>query len=125
MARGVLKITASAVITGPIGDGTAIEACEEWAEQVTEKLGERGVELLREFPMNKTGRARGGFQEALHTVRRNRSTVVIPGPMDRGVTWAPWLEGTSSRNRSTTFKGYHLFRQTRQQLEDEAPETGG
>ena len=124
MARGVLKIQAQAVITGPIGDGTAIAACEEWAEAVTGKLGDRAVELLREVPMNKTGRARGGFQEALHTVRKSRVQVNVPGPMERGVTWAPWLEGTSTRNRSTKFRGYHLFRDTRSQLDEEAPQIG-
>jgi len=30
-----------------------------------------------------------------------------------------WLEGTSSRNKTTRFKGYAMFRQARQQLERE------
>lgn len=29
---------------------------------------------------------------------------------DRGIVYGPWLEGTSERNRSTSFKGYHAFR---------------
>lgn len=28
---------------------------------------------------------------------------------DRGVIYGPWLEGTSWRNRVSTFKGYHAF----------------
>ena len=28
---------------------------------------------------------------------------------DRGIEYGPWLEGTSSRNRSSTFKGYHAW----------------
>ena len=28
---------------------------------------------------------------------------------DRGVVYGPWLEGTSWRNRVSTFKGYHAF----------------
>lgn len=29
---------------------------------------------------------------------------------DRGVIYGPWLEGTSSRNQATRFKGYAAFR---------------
>ena len=28
---------------------------------------------------------------------------------DRGIVYGPWLEGTSTRNRTTRFKGYHAF----------------
>jgi hypothetical protein len=30
---------------------------------------------------------------------------------DRGVIYGPWLEGTSWRNSTTRFKGYHAFRE--------------
>lgn len=30
---------------------------------------------------------------------------------DTGVVYGPWLEGTSSRNQTTRFKGYHAFRE--------------
>jgi hypothetical protein len=36
---------------------------------------------------------------------------------DRGIVYGPWLEGTSTRNRTTRFKGYHAFRQARQIME--------
>jgi hypothetical protein len=29
---------------------------------------------------------------------------------DSGVVYGPWLEGISSRNQTTRFKGYHTFR---------------
>lgn len=35
---------------------------------------------------------------------------------DQGIIYGPWLEGTSSRNRSSRFKGYRLFRKTRLRL---------
>ena len=35
---------------------------------------------------------------------------------DRGIIYGPWLEGTSSRNQSTRFKGYHAFREASQQV---------
>ena len=39
---------------------------------------------------------------------------------DGGVRYGPWLEGTSSRNQTTRFKGYGAFRLTRQWLEKKA-----
>ncbi len=37
---------------------------------------------------------------------------------DGGVIYGPWLEGTSSRNQTTRFKGYGQFRQTGQWLQN-------
>jgi len=36
---------------------------------------------------------------------------------DNGVVYGPWLEGESSRNAATRFKGYHAFRKVRDWLE--------
>lgn len=33
---------------------------------------------------------------------------------DRRIVYGPWLEGTSRRNQTTRFKGYHAFRLARQ-----------
>ena len=121
---GTLKITAQCQVTGPLGDGTAIKAAEDWAEKTSQALADRGVEMLRAFPMDKTGRARGAFQGALKVTRVSSTETRIPGPQQRGVVWTPWLEGGSKRNQSTGFKGYHLFRKTRLALSKKAPEIG-
>lgn len=39
---------------------------------------------------------------------------------DSGVVYGPWLEGVSSRNQTTRFRGYATFRRVRQELEDQA-----
>ncbi len=120
---GRLDVTAFVDVSGPIFDGQAEDALKEFDRDVRQAIADRGVELLKAFPMDRSGRARGGFQALLHTVERDLGTA-IPGPMHRGVAWAPWLEGTSKRNRSTRFKGYHLFRKTAEQLQDEAGAIG-
>tara|TARA_Y100000310_G_scaffold50965_1_gene47026 strand:- start:2512 stop:2961 length:450 start_codon:yes stop_codon:yes gene_type:complete len=38
---------------------------------------------------------------------------------DSGVEYGPWLEGTSSRNATTRFKGYHVWRKTKQWLQEQ------
>ena len=46
----------------------------------------------------------------------------LTGRIDDGnVVYGPWLEGTSSRNQTTRFKGYHSFQIVRQQLQNEMP----
>ena len=119
-----LKVTAELDISGPLSDGRYARALEEWQDNTAQALAGKGVDLLRAFPMNKTGRAHGDFENSLHTVRRSLGAVEIPGPAERGVTWAPWLEGTSKRNEGNSFKGYHLFRKTRQDLNRQAEDVG-
>lgn len=121
---GTLKIRADAVVTGPLFDGRAARAAQEWAEKTSQALGDEGVKMLRQVPMNKSGRATGAFQEKVQAVRRSPSEVRIAGPQERGVVWASWLEGVSKRNQSTGFKGYRLFRKTRQALDEKATEIG-
>ena len=43
------------------------------------------------------------------------------GISDGGVIYGPWLEGTSSRNGSTAFKGYQTFRKVFQDMDKDAP----
>jgi hypothetical protein len=118
---GTLKIKVDCRTSGPMANGEAEKAAQDWATNTTQALGDKGVELLRAFPMNKTGRARGGFEAALKTTRVSPTLVRIAGPQQRGVAWSPWLEGTSKRNDGK-FKGYHLFRKTRLQLDKMAPD---
>lgn len=41
---------------------------------------------------------------------------------DRDIIYGPWLEGTSSRNRSTRFKGYASFRRAADNLRRKLPD---
>ena len=120
---GTLRVKAEIQVQGPLADGRAEDAVKKWADRTAKALGDEGVERLRAFPMNKTGRAHGGFQANLHVIQSG-PMARIPAPMITGVVWGPWLEGTSKRNSSTRFKGYHLFRKTRLQLQKRAPEVG-
>jgi hypothetical protein len=120
---GTFKVYIMPEVVGPLADGEAERALQDWAQATTKRLGEIGADMLRHFPMDKTGRASGGFQANIHVMQQG-PVARIPAPMISGVTWGPWLEGTSSRNRSTRFKGYHLFRKTAQELQRIAPEVG-
>lgn len=114
---GALKVTVDCRVSGPLVSGDADKAAQEWAKNTTQALADKGVELLRAFPMNKSGRAHGDFENALKTTRVSPTQTRIPGPQEKGTVWSPWLEGTSKRNQSTGFGGYKLFAKTRLQLQ--------
>lgn len=119
---GSMRIRVDVRAEGPLSSGEAEKAVQDWAENTTKAIADEGVELLRAFPMDKTGRARGDFQGALKTERVSSTLTRIPGPEIRGVSWSSWLEGTSQRNQGDRFKGYGLFAKTRAQLDRMAPD---
>ena len=121
---GTLKVRADCRVSGPLASGDAEKAAQDWARNTTQALADKGVELLKAVPMDKTGRGRGGFAGALRTQRVSPTETRIPGPTEKGVVWAPWLEGVSKRNESTKFAGYGLFRKTRLKLQRMAPDIG-
>lgn len=120
---GVLRVDIRPDVRGPLADGTADEVLRQWAENTAARLGDMGGDHLRAWPMDKSGRARGNFQRELQVFKAG-PVARIPGPMDKGVVWAPWLEGVSKRNESTRFKGYRLFRKTAAWLRDQAKKVG-
>ena len=115
---GVLDVTATVDVSGPLSDGTAVADLGALMDSIAKAIADSAEESLKSVVMNKTGRSRGRFRANLHQVDRGPATIAIPGPMITGVTWAPWLEGVSRRNASTKFKGYHLFRNTARKLND-------
>lgn len=117
MPRSSMTVTAYVVGSGPLFDQTADEVLDELRDTIAHRGADWAKEQLEAVPMDKTGRAHGNFQEHLQVVKRNAGWAV-PAPMISGVVWGPWLEGTSKRNTSTRFKGYHLFRDVRRQLQD-------
>lgn len=120
---GILTVEAGAKARGPLFDGTADAALRQWAEATAARLGDEGAAMLRSWPMDKTGRAHGNFQAALHVIN-DGPVARIPAPTITGVTWGPWLEGVTRRNESTRFKGYRLFRRTAQALRKRSEQVG-
>jgi len=109
------------IVKGPLWDGEADMAVERFLQDTRRRVADEGVLALKAFPMDKTGRARGNFQENVHRVTRTgggpgSEVEAIPGPKIKGVVFSPWLEGVSQRNASTRFKGYQLFRKVRLKL---------
>jgi hypothetical protein len=115
---GDFRVTVNVTEAGPLLNGTAPEVIRVWMDDVKQDIAQAGVNNLRGFVMDKTGRATGHYQSQIVTsTLMPFNDVRIHDP----VVYGPWLEGTSERNRSTRFKGYRLWRKTAQRLQDDAP----
>lgn len=100
------------------------KALQNTIQQLVEMGEQRLDQTLRVRPAGvflsvqeaKKGRAsKGHYVKNLHAKAEN-----LVGRIDDGnVIYGPWLEGTSSRNQTTRFKGYSSFRRTAQYLNKE------
>ena len=115
--------------TGPVFNGRAPGALNraiDGAIAELVQLGEQRLDmLLRPRPAGvylsvseaKKGQASTGhYRRSIHAVASHRHGLITDG----GVVYGPWLEGVSSRNATTRFKGYASFRRVGQSLEKDA-----
>ena len=119
---GVFTVRAVVKVSGPIFDGVADRVVEKVLDEANRELGERGQSLIQSAAnaMDRSGRGGTGRAAAGVELQSRPGGYRIWGSMNAGQVWWPWLEGTSSRNRTTKFKGYHTFRETAKKLDDQA-----
>ena len=96
------------------------------AIQETVSTGERELVTMAQ-PRERGGVFHSGAYAAAHGYRHTghyarsingRMVGSLNGVIsDSGVTYGAWLEGVSSRNQATRFKGYAMFRRTRDKLQ--------
>lgn len=79
---------------------------------INEALAQEGVDRVK-ARLGHVLQHPTGYYRSRITVQK-RST--YRGITDGGVIYGGWLEGVSSRNRTTRFKGYHTFRMVMQEL---------
>ena len=96
------------------GRGKAVisNAVDEINDDVGQEAYNRVQNRLSSVLQNPTG----AYQSRITTDVSSDSV----GISDGGVVYGPWLEGTSSRNNSTQFKGYQTFRKVLQEMEKDA-----
>lgn len=105
---------------GPVFNGTA-------SPMVT-RYTQAGVQELADWADGEVHRVLGqvlrnptGYYESRVSVNRaSGDSIAIT---DGGVVYGPWLEGTSSRNQTTRFKGYATFRRVKERIEKRADRT--
>jgi|SRR5678810_62828 hypothetical protein len=108
-----LRITMKA--EGPLFTGGVTKAIHDALEESKQAVAEQGNADLHAL-MGQSFRNPTGYFESNVRITNVGGDVVVDDP----VIYGPWLEGTGSRNNSTRFKGYAIFRRTAQALERKA-----
>lgn len=101
---------------GPLFDGTADRVLAAYCDDVERAIADEGVNMVRQTIAAHARHRTGNYEAHVHTDRAAGDQVVNDG----GIVYGPWLEGTSHRNTTTRFKGYHAFRLTGQRLSERA-----
>lgn len=109
-------IELQAETSGPLFDGRAVRAVDGFLNEAEERVADQGVNRVQQR-LNVVLRNPTGFYESRVVSERAREDWAVT---DSGVVHGPWLEGESSRNQTTRFKGYRTFRTISQELQADA-----
>lgn len=91
---------------GPMFDGRADAAAVEMCKDAERAIAIRGSAMVR-AKQGATFKAPTPYYMPHTQARKTTDGWRITGP---SVAYGHWLEGTGSRNRTTRFKGYFIFR---------------
>ena len=109
-----MPVSVAVRLSGPIFSGRApgrIKSALKDAISEMVAIGERDVKgQLR--PGH--GLITGHYRRSIHGELKSSVLGIVH---DSGVVYGPWLEGVGSRNKTTRFKGYAMFRNMTQRLE--------
>lgn len=101
---------------GPIFDGRADAIIDRSTREMEHHLASVGADYVR-AELERVLRKETPYYRLQVTSTEYPGRTVIN---DGGVVYGPWLEGTSSRNRTTRFKGYSTFRRVTRMLQNDA-----
>lgn len=104
----MLTLTAESHLSGPLFNGLAAQAIERATREVERKTAEFGAAMIR-ARMDRTFRRQTPYYRLQNQARPDAPGWKIS---DNGVIYGPWLEGVGSRNRTTRFKGYFIYRRS-------------
>jgi hypothetical protein len=110
--------TTKVTITGPVFDGQAAIAARDFTRALSTEIAEIARDWIKldTARMDKSGRGGTGAAASGVKLAGSGQNWTVSGGINKGVYAWPWLEGTSKRNQSTPFKGYHTFRRTRARM---------
>lgn len=103
---------------GPLFDGRALREAKRLEAGTVDDVAQAVFEEVHDT-LDANLKHPTGYYESRIRVDTTRTTAVVD---DSGVVYGPWLEGVSSRNRSTRFKGYAAFRRSAQRVQKRVPQ---
>lgn len=103
-------------VSGPLFDGRALAAADQFVDAAEAEIAQEGVNDVRAELGAVLRNPTGFYESQIQTQRARGNTAVTDG----GVIYGPWLAGVSSRNQTTSFKGYPHWRRATQRLDAKA-----
>lgn len=115
MPRSRINVSTQVRVRGPMFDGRDGPIMRRFFDDAKKKVTTAGEARIRERvsarARHPTGKPGGHFVAGIVTKDfKQGRTITAEYPQ---ILRAPWLEGTSTRNASTRFKGFRMFRLTR------------
>lgn len=105
---GILDFHVRVSRRGPLFDGRAGRAADDFANEWEEDTADMALAMIRDsFHIHFKNPT--GYYESHVRIKSDMGghPVVHDGGL---IKYGPWLEGVGSRNATTRFKGYHSFR---------------
>lgn len=103
----MINIRTQATMTGPLFNGTTSRRLHLAVDEAEQEIATVGADHLRGDLGRPPFINPTGWYKSHITPKKLGPFWVI---QDSGVVYGPWLAGTSSRNRTSRFKGYHHWR---------------
>lgn len=112
-----MSLDIEVTFSGPLFSGAARAVLQDIGDQAAVEVGNAALERVQYFLDRQIRHPTPYYETQIIQQTRGNTEVVH----DRGIIYGPWLEGTSSRNSTTRFKGYASFRKATQATEQMAP----
>lgn len=112
-----IEFDARMIRRGPMFNGRTAAAMHTYADQVGYLVATYGEDQVQQR-LGQVLQHPTGYYQSKITVERQGSGYRVS---DQGVIYGGWLEGTSSRNQTTSFKGYQSFRRSKAMTDQKAP----
>lgn len=108
--KTIRRSNVTVTMDGPLFNGLAAGIIRAFQVEMVAKVATMGENEVKRRLDRVLKRPTGHYRSKIQTNRVAPERVIIS---DGRVVYGSWLEGTSSRNESTRFKGYSTFRKTR------------
>jgi len=115
MARSAFEVT----VSGPLFEGDNVrQVLDTFAEDTRREVGDHALSEVLAITDKALRHPTGYYRSKIE--HDGEGHVGYGG--QQTVIYGPWLEGNSSRNKTSRFKGYRIFRKGRTRVRKTAPD---
>lgn len=104
-------------LTGPFFDGRTERNIRRALADTVQDVVQRSEGMVKAQLYPGHGLVTGNLRRSVAGERRGALNAIVA----TNTVYGPWIEGVSARNQTTRFKGYAMFRRTRQALQKMVP----